>query len=82
MLSAAIASLVGYGVSNEVANPAPRPNAVTRITFPVIASPISASSYYSGTLGVLNGDVLVGDDTDEYVLRARILAVSEPPFGG
>ena len=64
---AVIVSLVGYAVSNEVASPTPRPYSVTSITFPVITPPNPPSSYYSGTIGVLNGHVMVGDNTDEFV---------------
>jgi hypothetical protein len=56
-----LASYIG-GADSSAATP----SSVTSITFPVIAPP-NSNFYYSGTLGVMDGQVMAGDDTSYFL---------------
>lgn len=66
LVGAVSASFAGYVAADGAAGSATPPSSVTSITFPVVAPPGSDSSY-SGTLGVLDGQVMVGDDTSSFL---------------
>ena len=66
LLGAVIASTVGYAVIGNAAASSIQSNSVTSITFSVITPP-NSNSNYSGTLGVLNGKVMVGDDASYFL---------------
>jgi len=76
LLGAVIASTVGYTVIGDAAASSAQSNSVTSITFSVITPP-NSNAYYSGTLGVLSGKVMVGDNASYFLTGSTGGASSE-----
>jgi hypothetical protein len=71
LLCVMVSLLAGYDTDASAAGAVSFSRSVTSLTFPVITAPNSVSSYYAGTIGVLNGRVMVGDDTNEFMAASN-----------